>query len=91
MTKKKNGEPNKTIRQTDSQPEAILRAEEKSEQDIERTIAVTLPKDAEEIKAAEADVALEWNIGDVILDLYEVKDIHKGGGTGLAYKKNDIG
>jgi len=42
--------------------------------------------DAVELQAAEADVAVEWNVGDVILDLYEVKEVYSGGGMGLVYK-----
>ena len=33
-----------------------------------------------------ATVPLEWQPGDVILDLYEVKQIHSGGGMGLVYR-----
>lgn len=40
----------------------------------------------EELKSAEANVPAEWNVGDVILDLYEVKHIHTGGGMGLVYR-----
>jgi WD40 repeat protein len=78
------------MRQSDSQ-DKTLPVEKEREQDIERTIAATLPKEAEEIEAAEADVALEWNIGDVSLDLYEVKGIHKGGGMGLVYRVSHRG
>lgn len=28
----------------------------------------------------------QWNVGDVILDLYEVKGIHEGGGMGFVYR-----
>ncbi len=35
---------------------------------------------------ARANVSLEWNVGDVILDKYEVKQIHSGGGMGLVYR-----
>jgi len=35
---------------------------------------------------AEANVPPEWRIGDVILDTYEVKQIHEGGGMGLVYR-----
>jgi len=31
-------------------------------------------------------VPAEWNVGDVILGLYEVKGIHQGGGMGLVYR-----
>src|ERR1039457_3016135 len=36
--------------------------------------------------SAESQVPAEWNVGDVILDLYEVKQIHEGGGMGLVYR-----
>ncbi len=42
--------------------------------------------DAASTKAVEDKVPLEWNVGDVILDLYEVKHIHKTGGMGLVYR-----
>lgn len=35
---------------------------------------------------SEAAVPVEWKVGDVILDLYEVKEIHEGGGMGLVYR-----
>ena len=86
MGEKRNKDSNKTVRQSDVGPEVVQGAKAKDEPDIERTIAAPLPRKAEEIKAAEAEVPIEWNIGDVILDLYEVKDIHKGGGMGLVYR-----
>jgi serine/threonine protein kinase len=86
MPEKKNEDSNKTIRESDVGPGATQAAREMGDLDIERTIAAPLPVKAEEIRAAEAEVPLEWNIGDLILDLYEVKDIHKGGGMGLVYR-----
>jgi len=86
MPEKKNEDSNKTIKESDVGLGAAQAARAKAEPDIERTIAAAPPRKAEEIRAAEAEVALEWNIGDVILDLYEVKDIHKGGGMGLVYR-----
>jgi WD40 repeat protein len=41
---------------------------------------------APEVAAAEADVPAVWSVGDVILDLYEVKQIYEGGGMGLVYR-----
>jgi WD40 repeat protein/serine/threonine protein kinase len=38
------------------------------------------------IKQAEQQVPLDWKIDDVILDLYEVKDIYEGGGMGVIYR-----
>ncbi|MBN2560503.1 MAG: protein kinase [Phycisphaerae bacterium] len=43
-----------------------------------RRIDVTAPD--------EDEVPAEWNVGDVILDLYEVKHIHQSGGMGLVYR-----
>ena len=91
MSEKNNDELDKTIRQSDLGPGVAKAARAKAEPDIERTIAAALPRKAEEIRVAEARVPLEWNIGDVILDLYEVKDIHKGGGMGLVYRVNHRG
>jgi len=42
----------------------------------------TLPK---------AQVAAEWKVGDVILDLYEVKQVHEGGGMGFVYRVHHRG
>ncbi len=41
--------------------------------------------------AAEANVAAEWKVGDIILDLYEVKQVHEGGGMGLVYRVDHRG
>ncbi len=43
------------------------------------------PKDRKE------QVPLEWQEGDVILDLYEVKRVHTGGGMGLVYRVHHRG
>jgi WD40 repeat protein/serine/threonine protein kinase len=56
-----------------------------------RTIAAPVPGDAQASQAAEAKVAWEWKVGDVILDLYEVKQIHEGGGMGLVYRVHHRG
>jgi WD40 repeat protein/serine/threonine protein kinase len=56
-----------------------------------RTIPAPVPGDAQASQAAEAKVAREWNVGDVILDLYEVKQIHEGGGMGLVYRVHHRG
>ena len=37
-------------------------------------------------KEAEDKVPIEWNVGDVILGLYEVKQVHTAGGMGLVYR-----
>jgi WD40 repeat protein len=41
--------------------------------------------------AAEAEVADDWRPGDVILGLYEVKQVHEGGGMGLVYRVHHRG
>ncbi len=55
-------------------------------------VAVThaLP-DAQAFQAAEGQVALEWKVGDVVLNLYEVKQVHEGGGMGLVYRVHHRG
>ena len=54
--------------------------------DAGQSIAATMPRDAESVQVSEAGAAGEWSVGDVIMDLYEVRDIHTGGGMGLVYK-----
>ncbi len=39
----------------------------------------------------EAGVPLEWQVGDTILDLYEVKDVFTSGGMGLVYRVHHRG
>ena len=36
-------------------------------------------------------MAAEWQVGDVILDLYEVKQFYEGGGMGLVYRVHHRG
>jgi len=62
-----------------------------SDRSIEMTLAASPPNDPQGLHAAEAQVALEWKVGDVILDLYEVKHIHEGGGMGLVYRVHHKG
>ena len=50
---------------------------------LETALASQSPAD---LKAAEAAVAEEWNEGDVILDLYEVKGVLGEGGFGKVYR-----
>ena len=58
--------------------------------DATRLEPMALPDGAAQ-QAAEAAVPLEWNVGDVILDLYEVKDVFTGGGMGLVYRVHHRG
>jgi len=48
-------------------------------------------KEPAAIHTAEAKVAAEWKVGDIILDLYEVRQIHEGGGMGLVYRVHHRG
>lgn len=43
------------------------------------------------VVATEAQIPAEWKVGDVILDLYEVKQIHQSGGMGLVYRVHHRG
>jgi len=56
-----------------------------------RSSAASAANETKAIHAAEAQVAAEWKVGDVILDLYEVKQIHEGGGMGLVYRVHHRG
>ena len=68
------------------------------EGNLDATMAAPAPKSAEEIRQAEELVPAEWDVGDVILDLYEVKqlDEQKGidfaeGGFGRVYRVHHRG
>jgi len=52
---------------------------------VARTIAAPPERDAEQIREEEKDVPIEWEEGQTILALYEVKKVHAGGGMGLVY------
>ena len=52
---------------------------------------VASPPDATLPIRAQVHVACGWKVGDVILDLYEVKQIHEGGGMGLVYRVHHRG
>jgi len=54
--------------------------------DIAATVVAPAQKNAAEIQREEQDVPAEWEEGQTILDLYEVKQVHTGGGMGLVYK-----
>lgn len=44
-----------------------------------------------DIATAEAAVPSEWQVGDTILDTYEVKQVHTTGGMGLVYRVHHRG
>lgn len=46
---------------------------------------------APDIATAEAAVPSEWQVGDTILDTYEVKQVHTTGGMGLVYRVHHRG
>ena len=51
----------------------------------------TVPMSKDGVVVNEQNVPVVWNSGDVILDLYEVKEIHTSGGMGLVYKVHHKG
>ncbi|HPA18596.1 MAG TPA: protein kinase [Verrucomicrobiae bacterium] len=53
--------------------------------------APVAPRAPDPIAAPEDGIPAEWQIGDAILDLYEVKQIHEGGGMGLVYRVHHRG
>jgi predicted Zn finger-like uncharacterized protein len=53
---------------------------------IAKTIAAPAEKDTAGIRKQEQEVSVEWKEGQTILDLYEVKKVHTGGGMGLVYR-----
>ena len=66
-------------------------AEQTIPADKERTVLAVAPIVPQAIHAAEDQVAAEWQVGDVILDLYEVKHVFEGGGMGLVYRVHHRG
>lgn len=72
-----------TQEKSGDQTQVMQQVETPDEPEAELTVAAPQPGKPEELKVAEADVAPEWNVDDVILNLYEVKQIHTGGGHGL--------
>lgn len=57
----------------------------------EQTIPSPVPADPAALHAAEVGVAAEWQVGDVILNLYEVRQIHEGGNMGMVYRVHHRG
>jgi WD40 repeat protein len=57
--------------------------------DSDKTIASTEPESFDEYQndavASDGSIALDWKPGDVVLDLYEVKEVFTTGGMGLVY------
>ena len=48
-------------------------------------------KKPEDIIVAEKNVPIEWHVGDIILDTYEVCDIFTTGGMGNVYRVHHRG
>ena len=71
-----------------SGPGAAMPAQAGALKPVETVVASGGPheQDAAAILADQQNVPADWNVGDVILDLYEVKKIHDGGGMGLVYR-----
>lgn len=72
-TKKEKGSGKREMRKDDTN-------------ELIQTVAAPYHKDAAGIKAAEAEVPLEWEEGQTILDLYDVKQVFRTGGMGLVYR-----
>jgi WD40 repeat protein/Zn ribbon nucleic-acid-binding protein len=60
--------------------------DKKAGDDIAATISAPAQKDAAQIQREEQDVPAEWEEGQTILDLYEVKQVFRTGGMGLVYR-----
>jgi WD40 repeat protein/serine/threonine protein kinase len=56
-----------------------------------RTVYAKSPADSAVLRKAEHDVAADWSVGDVILDLYEVTHLLGEGGMGKVYKVRHLG
>ena len=66
--------------------------------ELGQTMAAVPIRDAAQIRVAEAEVSLDWKVGDIILDLYEVRPIREGagqlyaeGGMGRVYRVHHKG
>ena len=83
--------PEAEANDTSHTPQMTQPATPSDEQDVGLTVAAPTTPDEKVIPAKEKDVPVEWNVGDKILDLYEVKDVHTGGGMGLVYRVRHTG
>jgi WD40 repeat protein/serine/threonine protein kinase len=60
--------------------------------DASESLASVLPDDGtEKATATGGDADAAWKVGDVILDLYEVKQVHRSGGMGIVYRLHHRG
>ena len=91
MSRNENDKPVNTHGLSEDQPGVTQFVESSEAQGVGLTVAAPSPVDKEVIHAKEADVPVEWNVGDKILDLYEVKAVHTGGGMGLVYRVHHTG
>ena len=69
----------------------VPRSDALGKDDATQAIVSPVPQDPSRIEVAEDQVPAECKAGDVILDLYEVKQIHEGGGMGLVYRVHHRG
>jgi len=62
-------------------------ASSQSEQELETLLLKQKVKEAEEEpKSVEVEIPGAWKVDEVIMDLYEIKQIHTGGGMGFVYR-----
>jgi len=71
----------------DATPAAAESAGSQPRTQLEPPQAAPQPDEqAPSVQPGESAVPAEWQVGDTILDLYEVKDVFTGGGMGLVYR-----
>jgi len=79
------------INESGSPIATIVKSSAEAAAGVEQTIAASATAKKSSLQDIESEVSAEWNVGEVILGLYEVKEIHKGGGMGLVYRVHHRG